>query len=64
MTITNHIRGIQADADEVIELVDQRDYGTAHVFLDSIEKRVRLAHEHIDHLQEVNAKISSPAGGS
>lgn len=52
MTITNHIRYIQSKAADIIDLVDERKYGHAHCSLDDIEKRVRLAHHHIDYLQK------------
>ncbi len=62
MTITNHIQRIQSLADDVLQLVDHKDYGNAHILLDEIEKKVRLAHRHIDHLQNVSDFCARPAG--
>ena len=53
VTITNHIRRIEDLASEVIGHVDAREYQKAHCALDDIEKKVRSAREHIDHLQFV-----------
>lgn len=53
MTITNHIRRIEDLAEQVIGFVDTREYHMAHSALCDIEKRARLAHEHLDHLQDV-----------
>lgn len=53
MTITNHTRQIVEIADNVIASVDKREYALAHLLLDDIEKKVREAHRHIDHLQNV-----------
>lgn len=61
MTITNHIRRIEDLAEQVIEDVDDREYGKAHCALDDITNKVRLAHEHIDHLQDVTLRIPVPA---
>jgi len=63
MTITNHIRMIETLASVVIEYVDDREYENAHSALDDIETRVRLAHEHLDHLQDVTPRVPVPAGG-
>ena len=62
MTITNHIRRIEDLAELVIEYVDDREYEKAHTVLDAIEKRARLAHEHIDNLQLVTRPVPVPAG--
>ena len=62
VTITNHIRRIEDLAEQVIENVDDREYGKAHCALDDITNKVRLAHEHIDHLQDVTPRIPVPAG--
>lgn len=62
MTITNHIRRIEALADLFIEHVDDREYEKAHSALDDIETRTRLAHEHVDHLQLVAERTFAPAG--
>lgn len=63
MTITNHMQRIEELAGEVLKYVDARDYPDAHIFLDEIEKKVRLAHRHIDHLQNVTEFGARPAGG-
>lgn len=63
MTITNHIRRIEDLAEQVIEHVDAREYEQAHEDLTYIETRVRLAHEHVDHLQLVAERTFEPAGG-
>jgi len=63
MTITNHIRMIETLATVVIEYVDDREYENAHGALDDIATRVRLAHEHLDHLQTVAPRAPVPAGG-
>ncbi len=63
MTITNHIRRIEDLAEQVIAHVDDREYAEAHEDLDYIATRVRLAHEHIDHLQTVTPRVPVPAGG-
>ena len=62
VTITNHIRRIEDLAEQVIEHVDARDYQKAHSALDDIGTRVRLAHEHLDHLQTVTPRVPVPAG--
>lgn len=64
MTITNHIRRIEDLAEQVIAAVDDRNYFKAHFALTEIETRTRLAHEHVDHLQDVQPRAFSPAGGS
>ena len=64
MTITNHVRRIEDLAEQVIEHVDARKYRHAHIALDDIINRARLAHEHIDHLQDVTPRVPVPAGGS
>lgn len=64
MTITNHIRVIHAHADSVIEHVDHREYRQAHSALDDIANRVFLAHEHIDHLQQVKPRTPVMGGSS
>ncbi len=61
MTITNHIQRIQSLADDTLRLADLKDYGNAHMLLDEIEKKVRLAHRHIDHLQNVTDFCARPA---
>lgn len=63
VTITNHTRHIEELAGEVIHYVDAREYPNAHICLDDIEKEVRLAHRHIDHLQNVTEFCARPAGG-
>ncbi len=63
MTITNHLQRIEELADNVINLVDARKYPEAHCALDDIETKVRLAHRHIDHLQNVTDFCARPAGG-
>lgn len=63
MTITNHVRRIQDLADQVIAHVDDRNYCAAHSALVDIEERVCLAHEHIDHLQDVTPRAPVPAVG-
>lgn len=63
MTITNHIRTIEDIANNVILAVDDRKYGTAHMLLDTIEKRARLAHEHIDQLQNIQDRPVDGKGG-
>jgi len=63
MTITNHIRRIENLAEQVITHVDAREYEEAHEDLDYIATRVRLAHEHVDHLQTVAPRVPVPAGG-
>lgn len=63
VTITNHIRRIEDLAGQVIAHVDDRKYAEAHEDLDFIEVRVRLAHRHIDHLQNVTDFCARPAGG-
>lgn len=63
MTITNHIRRIQDLADDVIALVDLKDYGNAHLLLDELEGKVQAARRHIDHLQNVSDFCARPAGG-
>lgn len=63
MTITNHIRDIETLANETIHHVDRKEYGRAHIRLDDIEKKVREAHRHIDHLQNVTDFAARPAGG-
>lgn len=63
MTITNHTRDIEAFANDVQHHVDRHEYGRAHIVLDEIEKRVRLAHRHIYHLQNVTDFAARPAGG-
>lgn len=62
VTITNHIRRIEELSGGVIHLVDARDYENAHMLLDEIEKKVRAAHRHIDHLQNVTDFCARPAG--
>ena len=62
MTITNHIRRIEDLASEVIDHVDAREYQKAHCALDDIEKKVRAAREHIDHLQFVTYFSLASAG--
>ena len=62
MTITNHIQRIETLASDVIRLVDSKDYPNAHLLLDEIEKKVRFAHRHIDHLQNVTDFCARPAG--
>jgi len=62
VTITNHTRRIEELAGSVIHYVDAREYPNAHVALDDIEKEVRLAHRHIDHLQNVTDFCARPAG--
>ena len=62
MTITNHIRRIEDLAEQVIGFVDSREYEMAHSALDDIEKRTRLAHEHLDHLQTVTPRVPVSAG--
>ncbi len=64
LTITNHIRLIEGLALQVIEHVDAREYSMAHVALDSIESKVRLAREHIDKLQQNAECAARPPGGS
>jgi len=64
MTITNHTKLIQILADKVIENVDLRQYPQSHCLLDDIEKQVRLAHRHIDYLQDVTDSEPIPPGGS
>lgn len=64
MTITNHIRRIEYLADQVIVHVDERNYCAAHSALDDIIVRTLLAHEHIDHLQDVLPVELVPAGGN
>jgi len=64
MTITNHTRRIGELAAQVLKHVDDREYVEAHEDLDYIETRVRLAHRHIDHLQNVTDFCARPAGGS
>ena len=61
MTITNHVRRIQELSDLVIEYVDDREYAKAHTVIDAIEKRARLAHEHIDDLQDLVSPSLVPA---
>lgn len=61
MTITNHIRRIEELAPDVMRLVDARDYANAHLLLDEIEKKVRVAHRHIDNLQRVTSEFPVPA---
>lgn len=63
MTITNHMRIIEQLTCVVIEHVDDRDYGHAHIALDSIEFRVRLAREHVDNLQRVTTDKPAPLKG-
>jgi len=63
MTITNHVRRIEDLAEQVIKHVDDREYVEAHEDLDFIITRVRLAHEHVDHLQSVTPRAPVPAGG-
>ncbi len=62
MTITNHTSRIEDLAQQVIKHVDERKYAEAHEDLDFIEVRVRLAHRHIDHLQNVTNFGTRPAG--
>jgi len=62
MTITNHTRRIEDLANDVIHFVDRREYPNAHAVLDDIEKEVRLAHRHIDHVQNVSDFCARPAG--
>ena len=62
MTLTNHIRRIEDLAPQVIVFVDTKEYPLAHIALDDIEKSVRLAHRHIDHLQNVTDFCARPAG--
>lgn len=62
MTITNHIRRIEELAELVIEYVDDREYAKAHTVIDAIEKRSRLAHEHVDHLQLIAERTFISAG--
>lgn len=62
MTITNHIRRIEYHCFKVIEHVDAREYRHAHSALDDIADRVRLAHEHLDHLQTVAPRVPVPLG--
>jgi len=62
MTITNHIQRIEALANEVLQHVDRKEYYLAHLLLDGLEMRARLAHEHIDHLQQVTSRELLPAG--
>ncbi len=62
MTITNHTRRIQDLTEQVIKHVDNRQYEEAHEDLDFIEVRIRLAHRHIDHLQNVTDFRARPAG--
>lgn len=64
MTITNHIRRIEDLAEQVIAHVDNREYVEAHEDLEYIETRVRLAHEHVDHLQQVNPRTPVMGGVS
>lgn len=64
MTITNHVRMIETLTAVVIEYVDDRNYAGAHSALDDISTRVRLAHEHVDHLQELKRRKLLPAGRS
>lgn len=61
MTITNHIRRIEELAGHTIVFVDAREYEQAHCALDDIEKKVRAAHRHIDHLQNVTDFAARPA---
>jgi len=63
MTITNHVRKIQNFADLLIENVDERKYRHAHHTIDAIESEARLAHEHIDNLQQSADCAARPAGG-
>ncbi|MBA7636118.1 hypothetical protein ES703_43733 [subsurface metagenome] len=62
MTITNHTRRIEELAGDVIHSVDAREYPNAHCALDDIEKEVRAAHRHIDHLQNVSDFCARPEG--
>ena len=64
MTITNHTKMIEFLAGQVIADVDDRNYSAAHNDLDDIATRVRLAHEHVDHLQLIAERTFVPAGGS
>ena len=63
MTITNLCRDIETYSNDVIHHVDRREYCRAHLVLDEIEKRVRGAHRHVDHLQNVTDFASRPSGG-
>ena len=63
MTITNHIQRIEALASLALSYVDDREYEKAHCALDDIEKKVRVAHRHIYHLQNVTDFCARPAGG-
>lgn len=64
MTITNHIRLIEGYANQAIAHVDQRNYAAAHLALDDIATKIQLAHEHVDHLQDLERKKLIPSGGS
>lgn len=60
MTITNHIRNIQNFADLLIENIDERKYRHAHHIINAIECEARLAHEHVDKLQNVSSYSDLP----
>lgn len=62
MTITNHLRDIETLATETVHHVDRKEYHRAHLRLDEIENKARLAHRHIDHLQNVTDFAARPAG--
>lgn len=62
MTITNHIKWIQNEAEAIIEHADARDYASAHVNLDNIESHVRGVRNHIKELQRKADCAARPAG--
>lgn len=62
MTITNHVRMIQDNAERLIGHVDDRDYPMAHTALDNIEANVRSARDHVDQLQLKADCAARPAG--
>lgn len=63
MTITNHIRKIQEQAERVIEHVDDMDYECANVDLDNIEANVRSARDLIEEIQHKADCAARTAGG-
>ncbi|GAI70464.1 unnamed protein product [marine sediment metagenome] len=63
MTLANNIQNIEKLACSVIFRVNTKEYKKAHYALDDIEKNVRAARRHIDHLQNVRDFCVRPAGG-
>jgi len=62
VTFTNHIQRIEVLANQALQHVDRKEYETAHLILDDLEKKVHQVHRHIDHLQNVRDFCARPAG--